>query len=150
MPFVRCDEKAEYECHLRDPIRYYSLFEVPEVSLSLVMLHRSFHLFYLIELLRYWFWCSCEFDCRLHTPQRPLLVSWHKVKNLEIPPPSRSIQYVTAYSWWRALENFLLWSVANLPVLLCYLFYILDDHAVAQLVVSIAMVKFPSVLLPRF
>lgn len=138
MAFVCCDEEVEYQRAMWDLTWSYFGRDVLEVFLSLIVLRRPFHLFYLIERLEYW-WHDFEFKYHLRTKQRLLMVDWHKVEISAVHPASHPVHCVMVHSSRRPFEGKFLLLVVTLPVFSYYSHYVLNDHDGAQLTWRIAM-----------
>lgn len=128
--FVSRYEEIRYERAMTDPVLTYCGCDVLELSHSLVLLRRLFHLFFKIDSLHYLFG-KCEFECGMVTHQRLLLVGWHNVDVLAILPASRPLDNVIPPSWRSAFEGHRLLLAALHPVFSYHAHYILNDHAVA-------------------
>lgn len=138
-----------YERLMWDLTRMYSGHEVPGFSLSLVVVHRMFHLLYLIDHLDHW-WCDCTFERRLCTNRRPLLLGWHNVETFDILSASCLDIHIIAPSWWHTIKGHRLLFVATPPVFSFYCHDILNDRTGSLLLLHLATLEFSACTLQLF
>lgn len=108
--------------------RLYYRLRVPELSLLLVVVCRSFHVSYLIDHLVFGT-CDCTSECRLLTPLRPFTVGWHLAEIFAIPPTSSAEQYIMVPPWFCALIAHHRLLLSPLHVLSNYSPHIFNDMA---------------------
>lgn len=135
MPLASCYEMLEYERALFYLIPSFPGRDIREVSLSLIVHHPLFYLFYLTACLDYW-GRDYAFKYLSRTHQRLLMVFWRNVKLFAIPRfPLLLVLFIMSFapSLWRSFKGHHLLLVSAHSAFSNYSHCIFHYHARAQL-----------------
>lgn len=116
--FVRCREELDYERLVGDVV--LRLCDKPDDAFpSDLGLFCFSQLFDCLFFASHWsFWArDFDFEYRMRTGERHLLVGWHNVEIFALPPSRRHQHYVVVPEWWRLYEACCIPTVPTLFVI---------------------------------